>query len=184
MSRKTPPKVPHIEMPFSGTRWYHEDYLLEAFEVCGFTKRSFRDFMKALGVPKIYLPKGVFYDGMSISIAMKAVGRIGRRDFAAPGSPQKDNGYVKRAKLTTSLDPMYVKSKIPELLAEMWAAKPEAFDERPKLEKATRRVADALVSYAVLNQLSRDEQQREADKHIRTAVNQAPDPGPFQGDPE
>lgn len=174
-------RFPYIEAPFSGTRWYHERYLLDAFSAAGFTMRSLRDFFRALGIPKICLPTGTFYDGMSLSIGMKAIGRIGQDDFAAPGSPEKANGYAKRSKMSLRLDPQYVRDNVSILLAEMWAAKPEAFHERPKLEKEAKRVGDALVTYAVLNRAAREERDAHAAKCVRTAVHETSDPDTFNG---
>lgn len=157
----------YIEAPYSGVRWYHESHLLEGFRAAGFTRRGLRAFLRALGVPTIYLPSGRHYDGHAVAIAMKAAGRIGNMDFAAPGSePLRRSETTGKA---VTLDPRYVREHLDALLAEMWASRPKDYRDRDTLRKEASRVGNALVQFAILERAAREVRDTDERRNIRRA---------------
>ena len=68
----------------SGIKLLSEDWYIKEFGT-EITKKSFRSFCRALGVPLIEIGKTTFIEMHSFQLALKAITRVGESDFYVSG---------------------------------------------------------------------------------------------------
>lgn len=76
----------------SGLRLLSEDYYLENLKGFVRSKRGFRGLCRAIGCPVVFADQGNAYvDPVTFIICMKAITRVGAKDFVMPGA-RNQNG--------------------------------------------------------------------------------------------
>jgi hypothetical protein len=108
-----------LQLPFMLGRMYDDRTFWKALQPLGMTLRNFRSFLKALGVPSLRIGSKRFIDAFTFAMAIRAVTRIGRKDFAAPGSTALHKGGINMNGCTNRLDIDHVQSKHWEIVLEM-----------------------------------------------------------------
>lgn len=96
-----------------GSRYYSEDYFIDALRHIGLTRRGFRAWCRALGVPIIFIGRGAYINARKFEIALEAVSHIGQPDFAAPGARKPPRRAV------TRLDPEFVRRNYDTFVGEL-----------------------------------------------------------------
>jgi len=131
------------------TRLYSEDYFLQSLTPLGLTRKGFRSWMEALGVPLLEIGGTRFVDHLSLLIALRSTLRIGNPTFLVPGCRTLQRHRIP-PNTTTTLDPAYVESNLHNVIAELLLAHTIAKDSRMSrraLIRVAREAATALVSH-------------------------------------
>lgn len=90
----------------AGLRFVAEGTLVSQFAPFGFTRRSFRTFMRALGVPHILTPSGIrLYSLYAVFVALQAISTIGTAPFGVGGYSRDRLTKAARAKYAWKMDP-------------------------------------------------------------------------------
>ena len=169
-------------------RLYSEDYFYEAFSKVGLSFNAFRALMRNLSVPHIEIGRTRYFDLMTVSIAFRAILRIGSPSFLAPGSYRRNKLSVARLAslhLAASLSPSSLRSDLRGILCEIIACR-----HNPKLiqadyvRKAAERAASSLELWGFAT-LAASEQGKLIEDVIRAAELPNPqDTEPFGPPPK
>ena len=145
MTHKRNPPLSTISIgPY--VRLYSETHFLQELAPLGFTVKSLRQFFRALSVPTLHLSGTRYVDAFSLTLALRAVLRIGEPDFLAPGCSTNLKGRKPR-RTTTTFNPARLRGDLEPLIFELLAAhKTRAWDV-PALEiaDAARDAARRLI---------------------------------------
>ena len=118
---------------------------------------TFRKWMRCLSVPMIHLGPTRYVEMNSFLIALRAISRIGQPDFFVPGCKTgKQNKRPRNPETETrNLNPAYVQSNLPAIIAELMYARKTASlkvttEIRSAAEKAARRMVEAGFQFLPL----------------------------------
>jgi hypothetical protein len=139
------------------------------------TKRSFRSFCRALGVPLIEIGKSTFVEMNSFQLALKAITRVGQPDFYVSGSKSIARGKAKASKL----DPKYVADNLEPILCELLASRTLGGKSLTSETKSAARSAADRMARAGVSELSEQAQAKYTKKAIRifgSSVGRAHEP--------
>jgi hypothetical protein len=127
-------------------RLYSEQHFLQELAPLGLTLDSLRRFFRALSVPTLHLAGTRYIDAFSLSLALRAVLRIGEPDFLAPGCAASAKGR-KPPRTTRTLNPARLKGDLEPLIFELLAAhKTRAWDiPSTEIADAARDAARRLI---------------------------------------
>lgn len=132
-------EVVSIQLPFMLGRLYDDRTFWRAMQPLGMTLRNFRSFLKALGVPSLRVGSRRLIDAFTFAMALRSVMRIGRKDFAAPGSVSLRKGGLNLNGCTTRVDIEHVESRHWEIVLEMALAQRwNRVKNDPKMAKAAK----------------------------------------------
>lgn len=136
----------------SPVRWPSEDYYLQELSSLGMTRKGFRAWMAAVSVPFIEVGTNRFYDYISVTMALRAMGRIGSPNFLVPGCETLKKGRSTEG-CRTSIPPEEIKKNYRRYLAEVFAAKKlwnlqTPSDFKGLAEKATDRIIQMAAHLA------------------------------------
>lgn len=170
-TKKNPPLSAISIGPY--VRLYSEDHFLRELAPLGLTRNTLRRFFRALSVPTLHLSKTRYVDAFTLSLALRAVLRIGEPDFLAPGCDVLQTGEKPR-RTTKSLDPTRLRSDLEPLIFELLAAhKTRAWDiPSAEIAAAARDAARRLIHAGFIS-LPHDVQ-REYTRQALTAVQADP----------
>lgn len=130
----------------SHARLYSEDHFLRVLSPLGLTRRGLRAFLRSLSVPTLEIGPTRYIDHLSLSIALRAITRIGQPDFIAPSSPSRAKGDPLRAHATHSLDTAYLEKNLQFIIAELLYARRIANEPWSRdLETAAKDAASRLL---------------------------------------
>ena len=146
----------------SGIKLLSEDWYIKEFGV-EITKKSFRSFCRALGVPLIEVGKTTFVEMHSFQLALKAITRVGEPDFYVSGCQSIATGKKRASKL----DPEYVTKNLEPLLCELMACKAMGGLNMTTETKTAARVAAERMARAGVSELTEEFQERHRKKSIR-----------------
>lgn len=108
-----------IQLPHMLGRIYDDRIFWRAMKPLGMSLRSFRYFLKAIGVPTLRVGGRRFVDSFTLAMAFRAIMRLGRKDFAAPGSVALQKGGSSLKGCTTRLDVADLEDNYWEVIMEM-----------------------------------------------------------------
>lgn len=146
MPRKKNPQLSVISLgPL--VRLYSEAHFLNELRPLGFTTRTLRAFLRALSVPTLHLGSSRFIDTLSLSIALRAVLRIGQPDFAAPGSETIDRASPTPHPPSREISLDFVRSNLETLIVELLAAyRTSSWNPAPtELAEAAKEAARRMI---------------------------------------
>jgi hypothetical protein len=146
----------------SGIKLLSEDWYIREFgpEI---TKKSFRSFCRALGVPLIEIGSTTFVEMHSFQLALKAITRIGEPDFYVSGCKSIATGKKRPSKL----DPEYVAKNLEPLLCELMACKAMGGLNMTTETKTAARLAAERMARAGVSELTEEFQNKYRKKSIR-----------------
>lgn len=146
----------------SGIKLLSEDWYIKEFG-SNITKRAFRSFCRALGVPLVEIGKTTYVEMSSFQLALKAITRVGEPDFYVSGCQSIASGKKRASKL----DPDYVAKNLEPLLCELLACKAMGgLNLTNEVKKAARMAAERMVR-AGISQLPEKYQRKHTKKSIR-----------------
>ena len=130
----------------SGVRLMAEDVYVN--EVQGISLKGFRALCRALMVPMIEIGKTRFVETTSFLLAMRAICRIGEKDFLVPGSERLRRGHTRGT--VTALDPEEFAKNMSVILDELIAAKTlSGGNTSEEVKTAASKAADRLATTAL-----------------------------------
>lgn len=170
-AKKNPPLSAISIGPY--VRLYSEDHFLRELSPLGLSRNTLRRFFQALSVPTLHLSNTRYVDAFTLSLALRAVLRIGEPDFLAPGSALSLKGRKSR-RTTNALNPARLRSDLESLIFELLAAhKTRAWDiPSTQIADAAREAARRLIHAGFIS-LPHDVQ-REYTRQALTAVQADP----------
>jgi len=132
-------------------RIYDDRVFWRAMKPLGMSLRSFRYFLKAIGVPTLRIGSRRFVDSFTLAMAFRAIMRLGRKDFAAPGSSALQKGGLSLKGCTTRLDVADLEDNYWEVIMELaLSQKWNRLKNDEKMTKAARlaveRMRAAIIS--------------------------------------
>lgn len=116
------PSLDALHLPLTENRLFSERSIHAAFIPLGVSLPAFRALLRALGVPYIQIGEQRFIDALTLGIALRAVSRLGRKPFVAPGTRLKRKKW-NTSKFSYKLDPAYVALNLIPILHELSAAR-------------------------------------------------------------
>lgn len=158
-----------------GNRMVWEDDLFREgnFAAFGFTKVGFRKWVRALGVPMMRTPSGMrLIDIVSLQLALRAVNRIGQKDFLCPGCPELRKNRGKN--FTTSLSVEYFKGHWKEFVSELLYAQRVNWGKVTEEHNAAFEAAAERISLALAQQYG--EEVVRVQRRVKKQYNHVTDP--------
>ena len=146
----------------SGIKLLSEDWYIKEFGG-QISKKAFRSFCRSLGVPLIEIGKKTFIEMHSFQLAMKAITRIGEKDFYVSGCTSVANGKKRPSKLKKD----YVAKNLEPLLCELLACKALGGLKMTAETKTAARIAADRMSRAGIRALAEKEQNKHTKKCVR-----------------
>ena len=137
-----------------GLRLLHENYYLENLKGFVRSRRGFRGLCRAIGCPIIFGDGGNAYiDPVTFQICMKAITRVGGRDFVMPGAKNRNGKRTNYPHARSSITPEELRTHWRWLVGELCAGRRLARIGTPQQVKRamldlTTRLAE--LSYSTL----------------------------------
>lgn len=156
------------------TKLYSEDFFIRELAPLGMSRRGFRSFCAALSVPMLEVGNTRLVDQLSLSLALRAVLRIGKPDFIAPGSMTRIKGS--KRPVTGRLNVKEFERSLAACISELLAVRflpNEAPSEKTLVDAAKE--AARRMKLAGFGNLSRVQQ----DRYTRAALSAAHEKGLF-----
>jgi len=185
MARKKNPPLSCISIgPY--VRLYSEDHFLKELAPLGFSRNTFRRFLRSLSVPLLHLSGTRYVDALSLSLALRAILKIGRPDFLAPGCDALATGEIPKD-TCRSLDPSDVRDNLEPLIFELLASHKTQAWEIPstQIADAAREAARRLIhaGFISLPHEAQADYTRQAIAAVRTDPLDPRTPTPTPGEP-
>jgi len=148
-------------------------------EIQGITKKGFRSLCRALTVPMIEISKTRYVETTSFLIAMRAVCRIGEKDFLVPGCNRLRRNLLKDT--VRVLDPETFAKNMSVILDELITAKTlsggnTSEEVKTAAKKAANRLAETSLRFLPLIE------QNNHDKRAKKIADNEKDPWKHSGD--
>lgn len=185
MARKKNPPLSCISIgPY--VRLYSEDHFLKELAPLGFSRNTFRRFLRSLSVPLLHLSGTRYVDALSLSLALRAILKVGRPDFLAPGCDALATGEIPKD-TCRSLDPSDVRDNLETLIFELLASHKTQAWEIPstQIADAAREAARRLIhsGFISLPHEAQADYTRQAIAAVRTDPLDPRIPTPTPGEP-
>jgi len=156
----------------SGIKLLSEEWNIKEFGT-NITKKAFRSFCRALGVPLIEISKTTYVEMNSFQLALKAITRVGEPDFFVSGCQSIASGKKKPSKL----NPQYVAKNLEPLLCELLACKAIGGLVMTSETKTAARIAAERMARAGIAELTEEFQEKHTKKSIRVFGDTTKRPG-------
>tara|TARA_R110002051_G_scaffold325009_1_gene425220 strand:+ start:338 stop:928 length:591 start_codon:yes stop_codon:yes gene_type:complete len=135
-----------------GLRLFSEDYFIEELSSLGVTRKGFRSLCRALQVPLIYVGTSALVDLVSFQLAMKAISRVGQKDFYVPGCRPLKNNHKRGVR---ELNQAYYTREWKNILAELLASRQvHGLATSKEISALTKNAAKRLTEMAIHLQVS------------------------------